>query len=276
MFRIMFLVSILISFPNVAAVQKNTLTFGIVPQQSAKRLAALWTPILQQISQQSGANIVFSTAKDIPTFEQRLAKGEYDIAYMNPYHYVVFSKSVGYNAIAKQQGKTIRGVIVAKTGSEIESIQDLQGAQLAFPAPAAFAASILPRAELKKNGISFTPKYVSSHDSVYLNVSRGFFPAGGGIQRTLNNMQDKVKSNLITIWQTAEYTPHAFAVHPRINATISEKILSALVNLNTNEQGKALLKSINFKGIEAAANNDWDDVRALELETLMGSSKNKQ
>ncbi|MFT5542552.1 MAG: phosphonate transport system substrate-binding protein [Glaciecola sp.] len=276
MCRIMFFIGLLMSFSHISLAQTKTLTFGIVPQQSAKRLATLWTPILQQLSEQSGLNIVFSTAKDIPTFELRLAKGEYDIAYMNPYHYVVFGKSVGYKAIAKQKDKTIKGVIVAKINSGIKSFNDLEGSRLAFPAPAAFAASILPRAELKKNGISFTPVYVSSHDSVYLNVSRGFFPAGGGIQRTLNNMQDKVRSELTTIWQTVGYTPHAFATHPRVDKTTRDKILAALLNLNTNDQGQALLQSINFKGIESAVDNDWDDVRALELETLLGSSKQQK
>jgi phosphonate transport system substrate-binding protein len=226
---------------------------------------------LQDLSQHSGLNIVFSTAKDIPTFELRLAKGEYDIAYMNPYHYVIFNKNAGYEAIAKQKDKTIRGVIVAKAGSNIKSINDLAGARLAFPAPAAFAASILPRAELKKNGISFTPVYVSSHDSVYLNVSKGFFPAGGGIQRTLNNIQDEVKSKLTTIWETAEYTPHAFATHPRVDHATRKKLSEALMNLNTNEQGLSLLKAINFTGIESAVNGDWNDVRALELDILLGS-----
>jgi phosphonate transport system substrate-binding protein len=276
MIIIMFLVSILISFPNAVAGQKDTLTFGIVPQQSVKRLATIWTPILQRISQQSGLNIVFSTAKDIPTFEQLLAKVEYDIAYINPYHYVVFNKSVGYKAIAKQQGKTIREVIFAKLGSDIKSINDLQEARLVFPAPAPFAASISPGAELKKHGIAFTPMYVSSRDSVYLNVSKGFFPAGGGIQQTLINMQEKVKANLTTIWQTAEYTLHAFTRHPKVERVTRDKIMSALVNLNTSEQGQVLLKAIDFKGLEAAINNDWDDVKALELETLMGSSKHNQ
>jgi len=266
---------LLMSLPIDGFAQPKTLTFGIVPQQSAKRLATLWTPILQQISKQTELNIVFSTAKDIPTFEQRLANGDYDIAYMNPYHYVVFNKSAGYTAIAKQKDKTIQGVIVAKNNSHIDSIQDLEGMRLAFPAPAAFAASILPRAELTKNGIAFTPFYVSSHDSVYLNVSRGFFPAGGGIQRTLNNMQDKVKSELSIIWQTAEYTPHAFAAHPGVDQNTRDKIVAALISLSTNEHGQALLKSINFNAIEAAVNDDWDDIRALEIGTLLGPDKRK-
>ncbi|MEP0176381.1 MAG: phosphate/phosphite/phosphonate ABC transporter substrate-binding protein [Paraglaciecola sp.] len=272
MLKTLLLFSLLVSSPLVTIAHGETLTFGIVPQQSAKRLATLWTPILQRISETSGINVKFSTARDIPTFEQRLAEGAYDIAYMNPYHYVVFNKQSGYLAIAKQQGKTIKGVIVAKVGSNINTIEDLDGTRLAFPAPAAFAASILPIAELKRHGISFKPSYVSSHDSVYLNVSKGFFPAGGGIKRTLNNMSEGVKSQLVTIWETQGYTPHAIAVNPKVSDTSKQKILSALLELNNNIQGKELLKSINFKGIDTATNNDWDDVRSLNLETLMGTS----
>lgn len=272
MLKAFLLFSLLVSFPRITMAQTETLTFGVVPQQSPERLAKLWTPIIQRISDISGVDIKFTTARDIPTFEERLAAGEYDIAYMNPYHYVVFSKKPGYEAIAKQQDKTIKGVIVAKVGSGIKTIDDLDNTRLAFPAPAAFAATILPRAELKRHGISYTPMYVSSHDSVYLNVSKGFFPAGGGIMRTLNNMQENVTSQLITIWETQDYTPHAIAVHPTFNEHLKHKILDALIVLNHDEQGRDLLRTINFKGFEAAVNHDWDDVRSLELETLMGSN----
>lgn len=265
--KLICVISLLISFSSVLNAQGNTITFGIVPQQSAKILATLWTPIIEHLSQQTGLNIVFRTAKDIPTFEERLKLGEYDIAYMNPYHYIEFHQLAGYEAIAKQKDKTIMGVMVAKTDGKINSIYDLEGMQLAFPAPASFAATILSQAELNRLNISFTPIYVSSHDSVYLNVSRGFFPAGGGINRTLNNMPADIKSTLKTIWQSAKYTSHAIATHPRINGVSRDKLLDALINMNNSEQGKELLKSINFKGFEKAINSDWDDVRALHIQT---------
>ena len=56
------------------------LAFGIVPQQSASKLAGLWTPILAYLSQKTGYAIRFKTARDIPTFEQRLAAGDYQCA----------------------------------------------------------------------------------------------------------------------------------------------------------------------------------------------------
>ena len=66
-------------------------------------------------------------------------------------------------------------MIVAKTYSDIKSIYDFEGAHLAFHAPSTFAGRL----------------------------------------RTLNNMQDKVQAELTTVWQTAEYTLHAFTTHPR-------------------------------------------------------------
>ena len=248
--------------------QAETLKFGIVPQQSAKKLARLWTPIMQYLSAKTGHQIIFSTAQDIPAFEQRLLQGEYDIAYMNPYHFTVFQQKPGYHAIAKQKDKVIKGIIVVPKDSPITSLQALAGQTLAFPSPAAFAASVLPRAKMQQDKIAFTPKYVSSHDSVYLTVSRGIFPAGGGVKRTFNNTDPAVREKLKVLWETPGYTSHAIAVHPDMKAEVKAAVQQALVDMTHDPEGMALLKAINFKGIEAADDARWDDVKALDIQLL--------
>lgn len=249
-------------------VQAESLTLGIVPQQSAKKLAKLWTPITDYLSAKTGMEIIFTTAKNIPTFETRLSKGEYDIAYMNPYHFTVFNQKPGYLALAKQKGKQIRGIVVVKRDSSIASLEALKGSNLAFPSPAAFAASVVPRANLTQMGIDFTPRYVSSHDSVYLNVARGFMPAGGGVMRTFNNTDPKVREQLKVLWKTDGYTPHALATHPRVTQQQRQKLLDALLAMSSDPEGVKLLKSINFKQFDAASNSDWDDVRGLNITLL--------
>ncbi|USD66782.1 phosphate/phosphite/phosphonate ABC transporter substrate-binding protein [Vibrio sp. SCSIO 43136] len=258
----------LVLWAPTALTHADTLTFGVVPQQSAKTLAAKWGPIFAHLSKVSGHTITFATAKDIPTFENRLTKGEYDFAYMNPYHYTVFSQKPGYISFAKQKDKFIQGIIVAHRNSSIQQLSDLKGANLAFPSPAAFAASVLPRAQLELDKIPFTPHYVSSHDSVYLSVSKGFFVAGGGVYRTFNNTNESVNRELKVLWETPKYTPHAFAAHPSVKKEVVQDVLDALLTMNSSEEGKALFKSINFKGIEPASNSDWDDIRALEITLL--------
>ncbi len=244
---------------------ETPLTFAIVPQQSASKLAKLWGPIMENISSQSGINIKFTTAPDIPTFEKRLAEGKYDIAYMNPYHYIVFNKSNDYQAIAKARDKKIKGIIVIPKNSPVTQFSDLNDATLAFPAPAAFAATILTQADLKNDQVNFSAKYVSSHDSVYRTVAKGIYPAGGGVLRTFNNVDPKIKAQLKILSTTKGYTPHAVAIHPRVPTEQAKKIQQALVAMQQNETGKLLLNSIKIKGFESANNADWDDIRALNI-----------
>ena len=248
-----------------------TYSFAFVPQQSAKTLATKWVPILNYLSEQTGDTYQFRTAKNIPTFEQRVLNNSYDVAYMNPYHFVVFNEKTGYQALAKQRNKQIKGILVVRKDAKLTTLQQLANQQLAFPAPAAFAASILPRAELTKRQIAFSPKYVNSHDSVYLNVAKGFLPAGGGVMRTFNNTNSATREQLRVLWTTPGYTPHAFATRYNFPADAAERLLQAMLSMNETEQGKALLQSVNFKGIEAARNSDWNDVKELALNTLLGT-----
>ncbi|NVD06710.1 phosphate/phosphite/phosphonate ABC transporter substrate-binding protein [Vibrio sp. JPW-9-11-11] len=249
-------------------VSAQSLVFGVVPQQSASRLAQQWVPIMAHLSEVTGLEIEFQTAADIPTFEQRLARGTYDIAYMNPYHYTVYSQAPGYRAIAKARDKTIKGIIVTQRSNPSDSIQTLNNQTLAFPSPAAFAATILTQADLKNAGVRVQSDYVSSHDSVYLSVAKGFYPAGGGVLRTFTALTEEVKSQLKILHTTQSYTPHAIASHPRLNQKQVDLLRNALTGLDSSPQGQALLNPLKIKGFQSALDGDWDDVRQLDIRVL--------
>lgn len=251
-----------------AAEQAKLLSFGIVPQQSAAKLAEEWGPLLAEVGRRAGVKIVFRTAPNIPEFEKRLARGEYDFAYMNPYHYVVFHQGEGYQAFAKEKDRKIKGILVVRKESAYRNLTDLSGKTVVFPAPAAFAASILPQAELGRMNIDFTAKFVASHESVYLAVASGLQEAGGGIQRTFEASPEAVRGALRVIAETPAYTPHAFAAHPRVAAQVIDSVRNAMESLSADEAGKSLLLPLAFKGFVAAQNRDWDDIRQLDIQLL--------
>jgi phosphonate transport system substrate-binding protein len=240
------------------SVQK--LVFGIVPQQSATQLAKNWLPLMTALSDRLQIPVQFATAKDIPTFEACLAKGAYDIAYMNPYHYIVFHDLSGYEAIAHRSDKKLNGIMVARKDSPIQKLEDITNASIAFPSPAAFGASVLPRAELKAKNIDFHPIYVKSHDSVYRSVVMGLHGVGGGVTRTFENLPDDIKNQLQIIYTTASYTPHAIAVKSEINGTLKEFIQESLVQLKGE-----VVEPLGITGFKAAEDKDWNDVRSLNL-----------
>lgn len=245
-----------------------TYTFGIVPQQSATELARTWAPVLNALQAKTGLNLRLATAPDIPTFEQRLLAGEYDFAYMNPYHYTVFHQRRGYAVFAKEKDRLLKGIVVVRQDAPYRDLTELKDQTLVFPAPAAFAATVLVRAALTQQGIAITPKFVASHDSVYLNVAQGLYPAGGGVTRTFENLDPTLRDRLRILWTTQGYTPHAIAAHPRVPAAVVDRLRDAMLGLEGDPAGKAALDGIGFKGIAAAQDADYTDVRALHIELL--------
>ncbi len=249
----------------------KTLTLGIVPQQTPFDIENNWGPLAEYITEETGYTIHIKTASSIPTFEERCAEGRYDIAYMNPYHYVVFAENPQYKAIAKQKDHQIQGIVVMRKDATTTDFEALQGQSLAFPSPAAFAASLLTRAKLHQENIVFTPVYVRSHDSVYQAVASGLYPAGGGVKRTFKATSEEVRNQLQIAWTTNKFTPHALAVHPRVPDEVIEALQDTLGKLDDPIAHEPLLKPLRFKGWEVANDADWDDVRQLELNVLLGT-----
>ena len=245
-----------------------TYTFGIVPQQSASTLVKSWLPILKALEKETGFKLMFKTAPNIPEYEQRILRKEYDFSYMNPYHYTIFSEKAGYKAFAMQGNKKIKGVLVARKDKLPMSLTDLNHQEVAFPAPAAFAATVIPKAEMQKLGVIPLEKYTSSHESVYKTVAMGGAIAGGGIERTFANLEPAIRDQLAVFWTSKGYTPHAFAASTSVPWEDVLKMQKAMLNLSHSPEGLKLLEAIKFKSIVAAQDGDWQDVRDLDIRVL--------
>jgi len=243
----------------------KTYTFGVVPQESASLMAESWTPVLNALAEKSGLAIAFATAPDIPTFEKRVANGEYDFVYMNPYHFTVFNTKPGYRALARNKSERLRGIVVVRKDSPYKELKDLSGATLAFPSSAAFAATLVIESDLRKRGIAFEPKIVKSHNSVYLDVAKGLYPAGGGVPRTFQLLDESIARDLRILYTSADYTSHAIASRPGMDAATRDTLLKAMLAMSQDTASQPMLQRIGFKGFEAAADRDWDDVRALGI-----------
>lgn len=242
----------------------GVVTFGIVPQQSASRLAEMWGPFLSELSKRTGVTVQFRTTKDIPTFEACLADGAFDVAYMNPMHYAIFSAESGYRAFAKQAKKRLKGIVVVRKDSEVDALEVLADGQIAFPSPGAFGASILTRAALSERNIPFEPSYVNSHDSVYRAVAMGLMDAGGGVSRTFGATAPEMRDKLRILYETPGFTPHAFGTSPDIDPKLAKRLESAFLEIA--EEKPELVEQIGMVGLTSADDEDWDDVRALDMD----------
>jgi len=248
-----------------AEVNTQSFTFAVVPQQAIRKVARTWLPVTQYLEKKTGYKFHFATAKNIPEFAKKLSVGEYDFAYMNPYHYVTYSRDPGYKAFAMARDKKLKGIIVVRKDSKIKSLTELQDRTLAFPFPRAFGATVLSRTSLLKQHIVFNSVYVNSHDSVYQNIANGNYPAGGGVLRTFYAIDKNIMGQLRILHTSKGFTPHAFASHPDIPEDVVRNVQQALIEMESDERGITILTNMKLKGIKSASDPDWDDVRDLKL-----------
>ncbi len=239
------------------------LTFGVVPQQSPLALIKSWEPVIQYLEKQTGEKIDLKIETSISKFEEKLYSGYYDIAYMNPYHYVIANKRQKYIAKFKAT-KDLVGILVVNKSSNIKDINDLKGKRFLFPSPNALAATIITKYELlKKYDINIekdeTFEYVNSHDSVYKGVSRGIGDVGGGIERTFNALTDiDTKDSLKILYTTQSYPSHPIAYNSSISENLEKKFEKAFLNIPQN-----LLEKINIENIIKTDDNKYDIIRDL-------------
>lgn len=260
------LLGILAALPAVAA---DRLRVGVVPQFDLRRIDSVWTPLLERLSRQAGLDFQLDIPPNIPAFEKSLMAGEYDLAYMNPYHAVVANKRQGYVPLLRDHGEDLYGLIVVAKDSPITSVAMLDGKVVAFPSPNAMGAALVPRAEFaRKFKIAVTEKYVKSHSSAYLSVVLGEADAGGGILATYALLEPSVRDRLRILYETEHFPPHPLSAHPRLPAALREQITEAFLALAATPEGAPLVREIPMKQPGPTRYEDYAALARLGLDAF--------
>ena len=240
---------------------------GVVPQWGADRLFEIWQPLVTYLSDETGLNLKLEPSFSIPNFEKGFSEGEYDFAYMNPYHFVCAKRDQGYMPLVRDYEKQLTGILVAASDSDIKTIEELEGQRVDFPSPNALGASLYMRTLLAREfNVECVPKFVRTHESVYLNVISGKAAAGGGVRRTLEAQVPELQERLRVIYETPGVAPHPIAYHPRVPEEVVAKVKAAIIEMVKSEEGKKLLAGIPMTKPGAAINEDYQPLVDLKLE----------
>ncbi len=248
----------------------KTYSFEVVPQLTATKIYSAWSPVLQRVGQDAGLCFELRVSSSIPEFEQKFLKGEPLFVFMNPYHAVLAYQKQKYQPLLADSQDLLTGILVVRADSPIQSIEELKGKPVSFPAPNAFAASLLIRAELVKKKINIQPVFVKTHSNVYRSVIGKDAVAGGGVNNTLDNEAPEVKQQLRVLYETPAYTPHPIVTHPSVPAAVRERFLKAMLKLTQDDEGRKLLDGINLNKPQAVSYaKHYKPLESLQLEKFL-------
>ncbi|NQU59339.1 MAG: phosphate/phosphite/phosphonate ABC transporter substrate-binding protein [Rhodospirillales bacterium] len=248
-------------------------SFGVVPQFEPRKLANIWTPILKELEKRTGLKFKMVGSPKIPDFEAAFMGGEFDFAYMNPYHSLVAAEKQGYVPLVRDGARELYGILVVPKNSTIKSVGELKDKKIAFPAPNALGASLLMRADMATiYKISIRPVYVQTHSSVYLNVALGQTAAGGGVMGTFKSQPAEIRDALKILYKTRAMPPHPITAHARVSKKDRELVRKAFLDMGKSKEGAALLAEVPIKKIIAASVNDYKKLKSWKLNNFFVGS----
>lgn len=250
-----------------------TYSFYVVPQLAVSDTYLAWTPLLDRIGKNLNICFDLKVLSGIPRFEADLVEGKPDFAYMNPYHLLIARKKQGYLPVVADSQNQLSGIIVVRKDSKISSIKELNGENVAFPAPNAMAASLLVMAELDKQKIRVTPVYVKTHGNVYRSVAIGDFIAGGGVNNTFKRESEALQKELKVIFETPKIMPHPIAAHPRIPKEVRIEVARSFIDLAKDPNMAVQFDAIQIpKPIAVSYERDYQNLEKLSLEKFARKS----
>jgi len=248
----------------------KTYAFDVVPQFTAAKIHTTWAPLLQRVGKDAGLCFELKIATSIPEFEQSFLKGQAQFAYVNPYHAVLAYQKQKYQPLLADAQEPLTGILVVRKDSPVQHIDALQGKGVAFPAPNAFAASLLIRAELAKKKIDIQPVFVKTHSNVYRAVIAQDMAAGGGVNNTLESETAEVQGQLRVLYETQGYTSHPIITHPAVAPADRQRFLQAVQKLRRDAEGQKLLDQVNLSQPQPVTYaKHYKELESLKLEKFL-------
>lgn len=245
--------------------------FGVFPLQNPIRLFQMWQPALDLVNEQTTALALrVEAGRDYPSYEAKLKARAVAFAVLNPYQ-ALRAEEMGYRIFAKLgNDPEMSGIIVTRKDGGVESVADLRGQRISFPAPTALASTLMTKLFLKRHGLDVDreaePMYVGSIDSSVMNVYLGHTRAGGAwpaTWETLRREKPEVVDALRISWRTPPLASLAVVARDDVPAEHVAFVRAALVKMHEGERGREVLRRLELPRFDAADASRYEEVRAF-------------
>jgi len=233
-------------FSEQATDARKEYVVGIHPLHNPTQLFDIYEPVVNYIEARiPGTHFKLEASRNYAEFDKKLDSGHFDFAMPNPYQ-TVRSLKHGYHVFGKMgDDDDFRGIILVRKDSGIHEISDLKGKKVAYPAPTALAATMMPQYFLQTHGLDVNRDieniYVGSQESAISNVLRGHVAAGATWPipwKTFNQDHPEQAQQLEVKWQTQTLPNNGWVVRNDVSPVLTAKFAKLLFGMNASTEGK--------------------------------------
>ncbi|TAN53937.1 MAG: phosphate/phosphite/phosphonate ABC transporter substrate-binding protein [Methylococcaceae bacterium] len=260
-------------YSNIPPSALREYVFGVFPLHNPERLQEIFGPLLDYLSENTpGVSFRLEASRNYAAFEEKLYDRAFDFALSNPYQ-TVNALPHGYQVFGKMgDDDNFRGIILVRKDGPVRDIADLKGKAVAFPAPTALAAALLPQFFLQTHGIDVLRdldiRYVGSQESSIMNVYLGYAAAGATWSLpwlAYSREHPDMAAQLDARWQTEALPSNGLLVRDDVSPDLALHVKALLLELHQNQRGKLWLARLGLSRFEAADTKTYQPVREFLL-----------
>lgn len=259
--------------------KKNPVKMYFVPSMEAGKIVTSGEEIAEYLHQETGYYFKVAVPTSYASVIEALGTEETDIAWLATFAYILanekFEAEVALTTIRKGLEK-YRGQFVAKTDSDLNTIEDIDGKIIAYTDAASTSGYIYPSALLAQKGIkpdnSF---YAGGHPQAILAVYQGradvgctfWSPEGENgeihdarraVIETYPDVTEKIKIIGFTDWIPND----TVTFRKGFPAEMRENIVNSLLAFAASEEGHQILNDLlDIDNFIKANDSDYDVVR---------------
>ena len=267
---------------SVSADAKKELVMGLIPAESNEEMIEKFEPMRAYLEKKLERPVKVFTATDYAGVIEAMKKDKVDVAWFGPLSYVLAEKEADAEAFAvgvrKSTGlSTYKSIFVVPGDSDIKSIKDLKGKNVAFVDPASTSGGLVPTYLVKKETGKMPQEffgklsYAGGHDAAELAVKNKTVDAAADNDITYNKM---LKKGLISkernrmLFESEQLPGSPLTYRSELDESLKAKIKDTILNAHKDIQVTGYGELESYKEAEA---QDYQLVRNMVKELGLGA-----
>ncbi|XKF15762.1 phosphate/phosphite/phosphonate ABC transporter substrate-binding protein [Halomonas sp. BLK-85] len=258
-------------------VDPDTLIFAYTPVEDPAVYADVWSDFLDHLAEATGKRVQFFPVQSNAAQQEALRAGRLHVAGFNTGGVPVAVNCGGFRPftiMAAEDGSFgYEMEIITYPGSDIESVEDIQGSQLAFTSPTSNSGFRAPSALLRSEyGMEadedFETAFSGSHDNSILGVVNKDYEAAAVANSVLNRMlaRDVVdEDDYVSIFTSETFPTTAYGTAHNLTPELQEQIQEAFFSYDW--EGSALEAEFANSGeaqfIPITYEQHWNVIRTI-------------
>lgn len=249
------------------------LTIGLIPEQNVFNQMARYRPLGDYIEKKTAIKVKFTILSRYGNIIDRFTAEKLDGAFFGSFTGALAVQKLGIDFLARPVNldgtSTYQGYIFVRKDSGIKDIAGMKNKRLAFVDKATTAGYVYPMAFFREHGITNIKTYfkeyyfAGSHDAAIYAVLDKKFDVGCAKHSMFDRVarsDSRVKRDLLILAESPHVPSNGLGVRRDLSPSIKKQLKETLLSMDTDPQGKEILKKFEAIRFILTTREDYDPV----------------